>query len=315
MILWSNYSIVAGAANTMNERNSAENKQLLSKQASGDTMAPPRVRSKSLHRRYKDETRTLTDLAMSLPGRPTSDDIHDLRVAARRTQVIRRLLPRDFRESQVSQNFDFVLKSALKSTSQLRDLDTLSDTLRSHRTNLPPELLVNLDNQRSDLAARAGTACAVITGTPVPDFDPSGIRGKKLSRRLKKSAKKRGRVASQLLAEVLNDESKVDELHALRKEVKKLRYLLELADGGSDKLPKLTKWQDSLGSIHDLDVAVSYLEKSHFDSKQAAIRELRRVRHERYLKFVRDYKTDLLRVLGDDERLPFVTPSDSTVTL
>jgi len=283
-----------------------------SERAAGNAMAPLRVRRRSLQRRYRDETRALKLLAERLPGRPTPDDIHDLRVTARRVQVMRRLLPKDVRRSQASVGYDLALKSALKSTSQLRDIDTLMDTLKMHRANLPPELLVNLENQRSDFAARAKAASSVISDSPAPDLDPSTVKGKKLSRRLRKQAKRHGREASQLVGEVLSDESKVEELHALRKEAKKLRYLHELAEKSPNVLPTLTHWQDSLGAIHDLDVAMAYLERSDFGPKQVAIRELRKVRHQRYLEFVRDYRANFKRAPGVGV-LPFIGPSGPSV--
>jgi len=250
-------------------------------------MAALRVNKKSLKRRYENMTRQLAELAAGTRSRPTPDEIHDLRVTVRRIQVLRKLLPNGSRTSEVSRRFGFTLKSALKSTSQLRDLDTLTETLDSHKSYLPPELLVRLGNQRSDAAARAKTAISVFTEVPAPDFEPTES-GKKISRRLRKRVRSRDRTIARLLTDVLNDESKVEELHALRKEVKKMRYLLELSDGGSARLLTLTKWQESLGAIHDLDVAVGYLEKSGFDSKRGAILNLLRARRANYLRFVRD---------------------------
>ena len=312
MILWSNYSIVAGVRNKVHEGNNGENKHLFLERAGGGTMGALRVTRKSLQRRYREDTRTLLRLAKRLPERPVPDDIHDLRVAVRRIQVIRGLLPKTVRDSQASKSFELVLKSTLRSTSELRDIDTLTDTLRSHKANLPPQLLVSLENRRSDAAARARAESSVIAETPAPDLDLSGIKGKRLSSRLRKRAKKRNAIASRLLNGVLDDESKVEELHALRKEVKKLRYLLELANGGSNKLSMLTKWQDSLGAIHDFDVAMSYLEKSHFETKPKAIDELRMARHTNYLKFVRDYRTALTEPLG--EKPPITGSSDPGIT-
>ena len=261
-------------------------------------MVALRVRRKSFQRRYRDGTKALLRLAGRLPERPTPDDIHDVRVTARRIQVMRKLLPKIVRESQASISYDLALKSALRSTSQLRDIDTLMDTLVAHRANLPTELLLSLENQRSDAAARAKTASSAVAETPVPDLDRSDTKGKRLSRMLRKRAKKRVSAASRLLSEVLNDESKAEELHSLRKEVKKLRYLLELDDGTSRRLPALAKWQDTLGAIHDLDVAVSYLERSRFETKPKAIQELREARHGNYVRFVRDYHAALIEPFG-----------------
>ena len=109
----------------------------------------------------------------------------------------------------------------------------------------------------------------------------------------------------ELLRQVLKDEAKTEELHSLRKEAKKLRYLLELADESPRGLSVLTAWQDSLGAIHDLDVAISYLGESRIAfEKDRALRELRRERHRRYLKFVNEYRSDSTVDLEDSAALP-----------
>jgi len=257
-------------------------------------MAALRVGRRSLEGQYRDKTKALLELAVDLPVRPSSDQIHDLRVTARRLQMMRRLLPREVRGSQGFRRFGFALKSVLRATSQLRDLDTLMDTLESHKTNLPRELLVTLENQRSDAAVRAKAATDVLAEVPAPEFDSSRLKGKRLTKRLKKRVSKSRNSAAGLMAQVLQNESKVVELHTLRKDVKRMRYLLELADGSPRELPSLTKWQESLGAIHDIDVAIAYLEGSRIESRRKAILELQRIRHSRYLKFVHDYRTGLI---------------------
>ena len=266
-------------------------------------MAALKTGSKDFARRYQEKAKQLLELARGLPARPPPDDIHDLRVTARRIQVMRSLLPRGVRASQTSKRFDLLLKSVLKRTSQLRDIDTLTATLEEHQTSLPGDLLVKLRNQRSDAAAQARAACALLTGAPPPDIDPSEVKGRRLSRRLRKRAKKHGRAAVGLLSEVLRDESKVDELHSLRLEVKKLRYLLELSDRSPPELAAVTRWQESLGAIHDLDVAMDFLQGSNVEMKGWAMNEFRRVRHRSYLKFVGEYRTDSMESLDSSQVL------------
>ena len=277
-------------------------------------MAALRVGRKSLGRRYSARTKAALKAASDLPDRPSPNEIHDLRVAARRIQMMRRLMPRSERFSQQGKRYDFALRSVLKATSQLRDMDTLMDTLKSHKGSLPNELLVRLENQRSDAAARAKQAIGVLAEASPPELDISTVRRRRLSKRLRKRVRKHSRTASELLTEVLKDESKVKELHSLRKEVKKVRYLVELADEAPARLSSLVKWQEALGAIHDLDVAVSYLEVSGFHSRHRAILELQRARHSNYLKFVRDRRTELFRALGDGGAIPVdaLDPSDST---
>lgn len=261
-------------------------------------MAAIRVSSSRFGRRYEEYAKELIEFASGLPERPTPKDIHDVRVTARRIQVMRRLLPRAVRTSQASRHFDLVLKSLLKRTSQLRDLDTLVETLEQHKANIPADLLVKLENQRSDAAASARAAVDVLSESSPPDLEQAEVKGKRLSRRLRRMARKRGKAAIDLVPVVLEDESKVVELHSLRKEVKKLRYLLELSEKDPPELAALTRWQESLGAIHDLDVAMSFLEGVDFESKGRAISGLRKIRHRNYLKFIGEYRVDSMETLG-----------------
>lgn len=266
-------------------------------------MVALRVGRRSLEKRYRESTRALLELAGDLPSRPSPDQIHDLRVITRRIQTMCRLLPRGVRRSQAFKRFGLSLSSLMKATTQLRDLDTLMDTLRSHKGSLPSEFLVTLENQRSDAAAHARVATGVLAEVPAPELDASLIRGKKLSRKLRKRLRRSRKMAAGLLTEVVNDETKVEELHALRKEVKKMRYLLELSDGNSSEHSTLTKWQQSLGAIHDLDVAVSYLQGSQKELKRDVILELRRARDVGYRKFVSEYRKESNEVSGKKSSL------------
>ena len=261
-------------------------------------MAALRVGRRSLLKGYVDRTGAMLQMVSDLSDRPSPDEIHDLRVTARRIQVMRRLMPRSVRNSRDSKTFNFTLKSVMKATSQLRDMDTLMVTLKSYNGSLPPGTLLGLENQRSDSAARAKATTAVMAEVQVPQLDKSKLRGKSLSRRFRKDVRRHSKKASSLLTQVLGDESKVVELHSLRKEVKKLRYLQELADKNPARLSSLAKWQDSLGAIHDLDVAMAYLKGVDAVSGRGAILELRRVRHSNYLAFVRAYQADRMQALG-----------------
>jgi CHAD domain-containing protein len=261
-------------------------------------VAALQVRRKALVRNHDERTRALLSMAANLPDRPSPDEIHDLRVAARRIQVTRRLMPMSVRRSQGSKRFDFALRTVLKATSQLRDMDTLMDALKSYTGSLPGGLLVNLENQRSDAAARAKLAIGGLAEVPAPEPDASELRGKRLSKRLRKAFRKHAKEASSLLTDVLSDESKAVELHSLRKEVKKMRYLTELADKPPQLVASLARWQESLGAIHDIDVAIAYLKEVDTDSGRAIL-ELQRARHSKYLAFVRDYGTAQLQAPGE----------------
>ena len=102
------------------------------------------------------------------------------------------------------------------------------------------------------------------------------------------------------LPQVIADGDKVEELHRLRKELRKLRYVLEVVPAGDKKkyMKKaaraagkeidLKELQALLGLIHDSDVTIEYLRgrpgaKQILDKEVAARRQL-------YTKFVRRMK-------------------------
>ena len=228
----------------------------------------------------------LSDLTRSFPERPPSDDIHDLRVAARRVQAMVRVLPKGIRKSKRAKRFRNALESLLKSTSEVRDMDTLIETLGIEKGSLPAEVLRSLENERSDLAATTRRSILAFARAKAPPMDPSKISPKKLARRLRNQEGKQFQVMSALLPEVTGDESKVKELHTLRKEVKKLRYVKELGDGLSSELEILIQWQEALGAVHDLDVAVDYLKAGRWRIPESVLEDLRHKRHSRYVHFL-----------------------------
>jgi CHAD domain-containing protein len=106
-----------------------------------------------------------------------------------------------------------------------------------------------------------------------------------------------------LLRKVVRNESKVKELHLLRLEAKKLRYLLELADEKPRELAALSRWQDLLGVIHDIDVAVTFVEDHSKAPSIQVLNDLRRVRHMEYGRFLSRVNADFAKDLKNSEIL------------
>ncbi|HYC12432.1 MAG TPA: CHAD domain-containing protein [Nitrososphaerales archaeon] len=249
--------------------------------------------SKAFVRMYLRRTKGLLELADGFTGSLSPDAVHDLRVSARRAQVLCRLLPKVCRRSEEQERFAGVLSSLLKATSRIRDLDTLTLTLERARGSLPAELFHVLNRERENSLRGAVRAIEAVSMSSPPGVESSQIDAKKLAVRFRKRADRRAKVIGELVGKVLADESRVADLHALRKESKKLRYLLELSEGRPPELSVLEAWQESLGAIHDLDVAINYLRRSRVRlPKQDIIAKLERSRHRGYKGFTRRYEED-----------------------
>ena len=279
MVLWTQESIVA-AFNHFLSRTFA--------------VAGLRASSKSFERRYRDKIASLVELTGTVPAHLDVKSVHDLRVTIRRVTVMIKLLPRKSRESVEVQKFESALKSLLKATAEVRDSDILKSTLEAHLSTVPREILDALDIKRNQAESTAKDSMRVVSGELVPSVSQSKIDPGKLSAKLEKRVEKRGRVVQDLLVKATRDESKVSDLHNLRIEVKKLRYLLELAEGTTRDLEVLTRWQDALGEIHDLDVAIEYLGKNHSGAlNKRVLGVLRRARHDSFHAFKGRLKADL----------------------
>ena len=253
-------------------------------------MAQLKINPKLFAQDYLTDTKNLTRLKSR--ATLTSDGIHDLRVSARRAQMMIRLLPKQTRGSGPYGKLDLALRSLLRSTSKFRDSGVLLKTLDQYKKLLSQQALGSLEKVNRDGEAAARAAVKRFSKVTMPAMKKSGIDGKKLSKRLRRRIRKRSTEAGRLLRKVVRNESKVRELHQLRLEAKKLRYLLELADDKPKELAPLSRWQDTLGMIHDIDVAITFVEDHSRTPSIQVLNDLRRVRHMEYGRFLSQVNAD-----------------------
>jgi CHAD domain-containing protein len=99
---------------------------------------------------------------------------------------------------------------------------------------------------------------------------------------------------------VLIEANNVSKLHEMRKDCKKLRYLLELVPHGNSsgnilsKLEEeLKKMQDLLGAVHDCDAAVAFLKRqTKVQRRHEIIESVIQERKKRYHDFLVHCKSD-----------------------
>jgi len=246
-----------------------------------------RLEPEAFVQRYKH----VADVALALSsGHPldlSPGTIHDLRVSGRRLQTMSRLLPRSIRRSSSARELNSALKGMMKATSSVRDLDTLLATLQAYNISAHSSFITSLARERMRKANKASRAIRTFAGRLDVRVKSRGLDDAKLSRRLEKRIKASGSRVRSSLSVVLRDESNIEELHSLRLEVKTLRYLLELVDPRPRELPAMEGWQEALGGIHDLDVALGYLRGNlRGPSRKERLQDLADSRHRQYVKFL-----------------------------
>src|SRR5215211_3523655 len=213
----------------------------------------------------------------------TENSIHDVRTSIRRLDVSFSLLPEKLRERKNRQIKKY--RKFFKANSNARDLDIIRGKIAALAEGAPgaEKLLGQLQKKRKAELGRAGKlGRALKKMQPVQLDSSSSIPVGKLESRIDRAAGKLGVKINEAFPVVLSDSSKVEELHRLRKDCKKLRYILEMVPpAGRKKYERavslalaLEELQDLLGAIRDSDITIEYLQGSRTKvARELAARE------------------------------------------
>ena len=173
------------------------------------------------------------------------------------------------------------LKSLIKPTNPLRDLDVLIDKLSLYRQELSPQLAAQLGELEKSLRKKRGKALErvrvyldsasfgeILTGvgellkTLLPTLEGQAADSRGTGRAFK-SQLRRLRTA----AKRLHPSSRAKRFHRVRLLVKTVRYTLDFAVSGRDEGPEeelrqeVKRLQDALGAVQDLEVQRSHLRR------------------------------------------------------
>lgn len=195
-----------------------------------------------------------------LADQGTENNIHDVRTSIRRLDVSFSLLPKKLRKRKNRQIKKY--RKFFKANSNVRDLDIIRGKIAALAKGAPGA---------EKLLGRAGKlGRALKKMQPVQLDSSSSIPAGKLESRIDRAAGKLGVKINEAFPVVLSDSSKVEELHRLRKDCKKLRYILEMVPpAGRKKYERavslalaLEELQDMLGAIRDSDITIECLQGS-----------------------------------------------------
>ena len=212
---------------------------------------------------------------------PTEDNIHHMRTSLRRLEATYQSSPKQIRKKKKFKEFASVGKRLFRINSNIRDIDIILEKL-AREGKMHEQQLEHYENplvqEKENQLEEARTIALELRELVVPSiYDKNKIDKKfekntikrlaKIFRKLKNKIEKRTLI-------VIGDDSRITELHELRKDSKKLRYLIELVtskgnisdnakalmDNNNHKtLEHLEKIQGMLGDIHDYDIALNYL--------------------------------------------------------
>ena len=259
---------------------------------------------------------------------PNEDNIHDLRTSIRRLEASYQSSPKQLERKKIKKYVD-TSKHLFKLNSEMRDFDVILEKLTKEgkisKEQLEPlkRLLERDKGKKLDRALSIANKLKRRNG-PYLIKDISYNNPNKIQKKLtKKYNKIVGNFASRIeknLPVVINDSEKIYELHEIRKDSKKLRYLFELflddgvhinknldtsakiteerddsIQGVSDLIKTLETIQNILGNIHDYDVTIALLREHDKYEYNEAKNNITLLRKNRYEQFVQYCKSELLK--------------------
>lgn len=197
------------------------------------------------------------------------ENVHDMRTSLRRLEAAFSLLPKKARKRNKKQADAY--KAFFRANSRMRDLDIV----RARVTALGDGQFV--DAIAAKRKAALGRALALARSVEkAPAAGTKGIDEGELAARMDKVARRLVRAIEKRLPVVAGDSSKKEELHELRKDMKKLRYVLDILPAsrrkkhgkaaagvigsGKDAMSRLKELQGTLGLIRDCDITLEYLQ-------------------------------------------------------
>jgi CHAD domain-containing protein len=181
------------------------------------------------------------------------------------------LLPKKLRKLYRKQIEKY--KEFFRASSKIRDLDIIRNKLAALASDAPNASKLDLQLQRKRRTKLRQAVKLARALEKMPSLDVKGMLSPKIELRINKMIARLSIRIKEMLPLILSDATRKDELHILRKNYKKLRYIFEVlpeshikkynkkvtrAIGGKD----LKAIQDMLGSIRDSDITIEYLQNS-----------------------------------------------------
>jgi CHAD domain-containing protein len=166
------------------------------------------------------------------------------------------------------------------------------------------KLTESLNRKRKTKLARARKIALSLRELPLPRVKENIVSAKKLEMRYNKVVLRLRQRIEQDLPVVLTNADKLKELHEMRKDNNKLRYLLELSSHKEihAMIAELEDIQDTLGTIHDCDTMIAYLKSiRHRNKVKNILDDEVSERNKKYNDFIQFCKKSL-----SDARLNFL---------
>ena len=239
-------------------------------------------------------------------------NIHDIRKSIRRADSAYMILPKKYRKKKRFVKYIETSKKFFKVNSKIRDYDIFLEKVQKYMEiskNNDDDIKSTILKFRNSELESAVDIAQKLQYLKCPRLKKHNEKklSKQIDNRFKKIAHKLEQIIYENLPLVLDDSKRIEELHEVRKDCKKLRYILELklTDKELNKelfllVKDLENIQDHLGKIHDCDATISFFEKLKPKTKihNKIIDNETKLRINLYKNFVNKYETTIKKNLS-----------------
>lgn len=211
--------------------------------------------------------------------------IHDLRTSIRRLEATYLIFPNSFKRKKTD-NFVSAYKSLFRKNSTLRDLDVIIKKFLENGLPEESDSIKYLIRQKKKKIKEILKEAKNVSKLKIPQIKNGN--SEKIIPKYEITISSFMQKIQDYIPVVISDESKIDELHLMRKTAKKLRYILEIEPNDSYRhlINSIKSFQKILGNIHDCDITINFLKKysKKFPELKSLILKEEEIRNQIYKK-------------------------------
>jgi len=249
------------------------------------TRIPPQQLAKAFNRNVVTIDTRLQDF-LKLGDSPTTAA---LRKAIARLRTTHSVLPKRERRRPRIKRYVSASRKLSRAVGAVRDIDTIAAwTMQLSEGKDQRSFISDLGRLRGSNLRTAVLKAKNLREAKSPLLDFRDFDGYDDGKRVDNVEKRLARRVDKEFEEFLSTQE-VDVMHALRKDSKRLRHLLELTERGEAPplMGRLRSIQDDLGAIRDHDLVIDYLRRRvRLTSTRSLVREEIAKRHARLEDFV-----------------------------
>jgi CHAD domain-containing protein len=240
-------------------------------------------------KKFKKYQKSVNILLKNYLKNPNEKNIHDIRVAIRHIDTSYGILPKKIRSKTKMKTFHSTYKQFFKINSKIRDIDIISQKISQFQSNPSNDLLLGILKKDRKFNLKKARK----KGLELQKYKKSLIKLKISSNKMKKNFDKTALSLDDSIQKklpiVVGDSNAISELHEMRKDCKKLRYLLELLPNPKTSahfITNLKRMQNLMGTIRDNDITIEFLkDKKNMDISEILNNEIL-TREKNYNKLV-----------------------------